>query len=61
MPAELFGEFQQLSARPTAGESSSGLGLYVTKKLVKQMGGEIYAESAGKNLGSTFRVEFKLN
>ena len=58
---KLFGEFQRLSARPTAGESSSGLGLFVSKKLVRQMGGEIYAKSEGKNLGSTFTLELKLD
>jgi two-component system, sensor histidine kinase and response regulator len=59
--AHLFEEFRKLSARPTAGEASSGLGLSVAMKLVKQIGGEIYAESAGKNQGSTFRVGLKLS
>jgi signal transduction histidine kinase len=59
--AHLFEEFRKLSARPTAGEASSGLGLSVAMKLVKQIGGEIYAESAGKNQGSTFRVTLKLS
>ena len=59
--AHLFEEFRKLSARPTAGEASSGLGLSVAMKLVKQIGGEIYAESAGKNLGSTFRVGLRLS
>jgi signal transduction histidine kinase len=56
----LFEEFHKLSAKPTAGEDSSGLGLAVAKKLVKQIGGEIYAESAGKNQGSTFRIGLKI-
>jgi len=59
--AHLFEEFKKLSARPTAGEASSGLGLSVAMKLVKQIGGEIYAESAGKNQGSTFRIGLKLS
>lgn len=59
--AHLFEEFKKLSARPTGGEASSGLGLSVAMKLVKQIGGEIYAESAGKNQGSTFRVGLKLS
>lgn len=59
--AHLFEEFRKLSARPTAGEASSGLGLSVAMKLVKQIGGEIYAESAGKNQGSTFRIGLKLS
>ncbi len=59
--AHLFQEFKKLSARPTAGEGSSGLGLSVAMKLIKQIGGEIYAESAGKNQGSTFRIALKLS
>jgi K+-sensing histidine kinase KdpD len=57
---KLFGEFQTLSARPTAGESSSGLGLFVARKLVNQIGGEIYAESEGRNRGSAFSLELQL-
>lgn len=52
----LFHEFQTLSARPTAGESSSGLGLSVAKKLVEEMGGEIWCESEGKGKGAKFKV-----
>jgi two-component system, sensor histidine kinase and response regulator len=56
---KVFGEFTKLSARPTGGESSSGLGLSVVKKLVTQMGGTVKAFSQGKNLGSTFSFELK--
>ena len=58
--ANLFEEFKTLSARPTAGEASSGLGLSVAMKLIKQIGGEIFAESAGKDKGSTFKIGLKL-
>ena len=58
---ELFQEFHKLSSKPTGGEASSGLGLFVANKLVKQIGGEIIAESEGKNKGSTFRVRLKLS
>ncbi|MEM7536713.1 MAG: tetratricopeptide repeat-containing sensor histidine kinase [Chloroflexota bacterium] len=53
----LFGKFAQLSARPTGGEHSTGLGLYLTKKMVELMGGQIWATSPGKDMGSTFVVE----
>lgn len=56
----IFKEFKKLSSTPTAGEFSSGLGLSVAKKLVEQIGGEILAESAGKNQGSTFRITLKV-
>lgn len=56
---KIFGQFQKLSARPTAGEASSGLGLSIVKKLVELHNAGIYVESeVGK--GSSFIVEFKL-
>jgi signal transduction histidine kinase/CheY-like chemotaxis protein len=52
----LFGRFQRLSAKPTAGESSTGLGLSIVKRIVDMHGGEVTAESAGPNKGSTFTI-----
>jgi signal transduction histidine kinase len=37
----LFKEFQTLSARPTAGEKSTGLGLAIAKKLIHLHGGQV--------------------
>jgi signal transduction histidine kinase len=62
IPAEelprLFVPFTRLSARPTANESSTGLGLSIVKQLVQLLGGAISVDSTvGK--GSTFRVALK--
>lgn len=43
--SKLFGKYQKLAARPTAGESSSGLGLSIVKKYVEAMGGNVWCES----------------
>jgi signal transduction histidine kinase len=55
----LFGKFARLSARPTGGEDSTGLGLSIVKKLVEAMNGKVWCESElGK--GATFIVELPL-
>lgn len=57
--AKLFQQFQRLSSRPTNNESSTGLGLWITKILVEKHGGRIWAESEGKGKGATFFVELR--
>lgn len=54
---KLFSKFTRLSAQPTANEHSTGLGLFIVKKLVTNMHGQVWCESElGK--GATFIVEF---
>lgn len=53
----LFRKFTSLSAQPTGGETSTGLGLSIVKQLVDAHRGKIYATSDGKGKGSTFKVE----
>ena len=53
---KLFGKFARLSARPTGGEHSTGLGLSIVKKMVEAMNGKVWCESeVGK--GAMFIVE----
>src|ERR1700682_822177 len=52
----LFGRFQRLSAKPTAGESSTGLGLSIVKRIIDMHGGQVTANSQGPGQGSTFTV-----
>jgi signal transduction histidine kinase len=52
----LFGRFQRLSAKPTGGESSTGLGLSIVKRIIEMHGGEVTAESEGPGKGSTFTI-----
>lgn len=56
----MFQRFTRLSAQPTGGESSTGLGLSITKSLVEAHQGRVYAESDGKGKGTTFIVELPL-
>jgi two-component system sensor histidine kinase/response regulator len=53
----LFGKFARLTAQPTAGEHSTGLGLSIVKKVVEAMGGQVWCESE-LGQGATFIVEF---
>jgi two-component system sensor histidine kinase/response regulator len=55
---KLFHKFERLTARPTGGESSTGLGLSIVKALIEKMGGKIRYESrVGK--GATFVVNLR--
>lgn len=56
---KLFRKFARLSARPTAGESSSGLGLAVVKRLVDALLGTVSCEST-LGAGATFRITLPL-
>ncbi len=54
--SKLFGKFMRLSARPTGGEHSTGLGLSIVKRMVEAMNGRVWCESElGK--GAMFSVE----
>jgi len=54
--SRLFGRFQRLSAKPTAGETSTGLGLSIAKRIVDLHGGRIAVESVGPGKGATFKM-----
>ncbi|MCU0424129.1 MAG: ATP-binding protein [Candidatus Kapabacteria bacterium] len=57
---KLFGKFARLSARPTGGEHSTGLGLSIVKKMVEAMHGRVWCESElGK--GAMFLVELPVS
>jgi signal transduction histidine kinase len=54
--SRLFGRFQRLSAKPTAGETSTGLGLSIVKRIVDLHGGRVTVQSAGQGKGATFKM-----
>ncbi|MCS6807524.1 MAG: hybrid sensor histidine kinase/response regulator [Bacteroidota bacterium] len=54
---KLFHKFARLSAKPTGGEHSTGLGLSIVKRLAEAIGANVWCESElGK--GATFIIEF---
>ena len=53
--ARLFGRFQRLSAKPTGGETSTGLGLSIVKRIVDLHGGTVVAETTSPS-GTTFKI-----
>ncbi|MDM8558737.1 hybrid sensor histidine kinase/response regulator [Candidatus Parabeggiatoa sp. HSG14] len=54
---KLFSKFTRLTPKPTGKEHSTGLGLFIVKKLVEAMNGNVWCESElGK--GTSFFVEF---
>ena len=54
--SRLFGRFQRLSAKPTGGESSTGLGLSIVKRIASLHGGSVVAENSRLGTGSTFAI-----
>ncbi len=53
--SKLFGKFTRLSAQPTGGESSTGLGLSIVKRLAEAMSGGVVCESEAGH-GATFTL-----
>ena len=53
--ARLFGRFQRLSAKPTGGETSTGLGLSIVKKIVDLHDGSI-AVTQGETGGASISI-----
>ena len=58
--ASLFQKFTSESKTGTEGEISSGLGLYLTKKIIQNHGGMIAAFSEGKNKGAVFTIQLPI-
>ncbi len=54
-----FGKFKRLSAKPTGGELSSGLGLFIVKKIINLHRGDVRIESK-PNEGALFIIELPI-
>jgi PAS domain S-box-containing protein len=49
-----FGKIEREEFREDINTKGSGLGLYISKEIIKKHNGDIWAESEGKNKGTTF-------
>jgi signal transduction histidine kinase len=58
--SKLFGKWQKLSNQPTAGESSTGLGLSIVKEYVELLNGKVWCESKVGH-GANFIVELPIH
>jgi len=57
---KLFFKFATLSSVPTRNENAEKMGLPLAKLLVDMHRGRIWAESKGKNTGTTFHIELPI-
>ncbi len=55
---KLFKPYERLSAKPTGGEVSTGLGLSIVKQLCDQLNIRIGVESPGEGQGAIFTLRF---
>lgn len=56
---DLFGPFERRLDGPAAAQHGSGLGLTISRALVRRMGGELVAHSEGPGRGSRFVVQLQ--
>lgn len=60
--ADLFSKFKRLSAKPSGGERSTGIGLYIAKQLADACGIRFeLSESGGELSGAMWELEFKID
>lgn len=58
--ARMFQDYMRLSARPTGGESSTGLGLAIAKRGADRMGAGLHIENRADGRGAVARLELSL-
>jgi two-component system, OmpR family, phosphate regulon sensor histidine kinase PhoR len=57
---KIFDKFHRIYHKDIPNVKGTGLGLYWVKQILKHHGGKISVYSAGKNMGTTFRLELPI-
>lgn len=57
----IFGEFEQVDSSLGRKHKGTGLGLALSRKIVKLHGGQIWAKSKGEGMGSQFTFSIPMN
>ncbi|MDL5047705.1 HAMP domain-containing sensor histidine kinase [Oscillatoria amoena NRMC-F 0135] len=57
---QLFQKFSKFSNRPTGGESSTGLGLYIAQSMMQKINGRVECITT-EGVGSVFRIVFPVS
>lgn len=52
--AKLFGKFNQITSAQAGKPAGTGLGLYISREMVRKMGGDMWIEQSTPTRGSTF-------
>lgn len=55
---KLFDRFTKAGRKGTSGEHTTGLGLYLSRNIIRHQRGELEAFSAGPDQGATFTISF---
>jgi signal transduction histidine kinase len=58
---ELFKRFSSYQKKGTKGEASTGVGLFICKRILEQHHGDIEAQSEGEDKGTTFHITLLRN
>jgi signal transduction histidine kinase len=53
----LFEKFVRAKNANSVNVTGTGLGLYIAKKMINDMGGSVWCESEGEGKGSAFHIE----